>query len=180
VSAPIVPLEAGHCDAVLRFFQALPESDRTFIKEDVTDASTVRGWTSGEGRGRRWVVLDGEDVVGYLAVLPLPGWSNHVGEIRIVVAPDRRGTGLGRQLARHAVVQAVEAGLTKLVVEVVADQEPVLGLFTGLGFTGEALLRDHIRGRDGELHDLVLLAHHVGDTWAGMATVGVADELGEP
>jgi L-amino acid N-acyltransferase YncA len=176
----IVPVEARHCDALLAFFKALPESDRTFIKEEVTDPATVRAWTSGDARGRRWVALDGGDVVGYLAVLPLPGWSDHVGEIRIVVAAGRRGHGLGRELARHALVQAVEAGLTKLVVEVVADQEPVLELFTGLGFTGEALLRDHIRGRDGRLHDLVLLAHHVGETWSGMATVGVADELGEP
>jgi len=174
-----VPLVPEHCDALLRFFQALPDSDRTFIKEDVTDPSTVRAWTSGEARGRRWVVIDGDDVVGYLAVLPLAGWSDHVGEIRIVVAPGRRGSGLGRELARRALVEAVQAGLAKVVVEVVADQEPVLALFTGLGFTGEAVLRDHIRGRDGQLHDLVLLAHHVGETWSGMATVGVADDLGD-
>ena len=184
MTAPIVPLAPEHCDAVLRFFRELRESDLTFIKEDVTDPATVRAWTAGEGRGRRWVALEGDstdgDVVGYLAVLPLPGWSDHVGEIRIVVAPGRRGRGLGGELARAALVRAVEAGLTKLLVEVVADQEPVLALFTGLGFTGEALLRDHIRGRDGELHDLVLLAHHVGETWSGMATVGVADDLGTP
>jgi hypothetical protein len=32
-------------------------------------------------------------------------------------------------------------------------------MFTSLGFTGEALLRDHIRARSRELHDLVVLAH---------------------
>ena len=54
------------------------------------------------------------------------------------------------------------------------------GLTVGgeLGFTGEALLVDHIRDRNGELRDLMVLAHHVRDTWAGMDTVGVADELG--
>ena len=35
------------------------------------------------------------------------GWSDHVGEVRLVVAPGRRGSGLGRQLARHALVSAV-------------------------------------------------------------------------
>jgi ribosomal protein S18 acetylase RimI-like enzyme len=179
-TAGVVPLSPDHCDALLRFFQALPEGDRTFIKEDVTDAATVRAWTSGEARGRRWIVLDGDEVAGYLAVIPLAGWSDHVGEVRLVVAPGRRGTGLGRELARHALVAAVEAGLTKLVVEVVADQAAAAGLFTALGFTGEAVLVDHIRGRDGGLHDLLVLAHHVGATWSGMATVGVADDLGEP
>jgi hypothetical protein len=46
-----------------------------------------------------------------------------------------------------------------------------------LGFTGEALLRDHIRDRDGELHDLVMLAHFVDGAWASMETVGLSDEL---
>jgi ribosomal protein S18 acetylase RimI-like enzyme len=177
----VVPLGPEHCDALLQFFRALPDGDRTFIKEDVTDPATVQRWTGGEAPGRRSVVLDdgGDAVVGYVAVIPLAGWSDHVGEIRLVVAPDRRGTGLGRTLARHALVQAVEAGLTKVVVEVVADQAPVAALFTGLGFTGEAVLVDQIRDREGTLHDLLVLAHHVGQTWAAMGTVGVADELGE-
>lgn len=179
-SATIVPLAPEHCDALLRFFQALPEGDRTFIKEDISEPETVRSWTAGEARGRRWVTLDGEDVAGYVAVIPLPGWSDHVGEVRLVVAPGRRGSGLGRELARHALVQSVEAGLTKVVVEVVADQAPAVDLFTTLGFTGEAVLVDQIRDRDGRLHDLMVLAHHVGQTWSGMAAVGVADALGEP
>jgi ribosomal protein S18 acetylase RimI-like enzyme len=177
-TAEIVPLAAEHRDALLRFFQALPEGDRTFFKEAVTDADTVATWTSGEARGRRWIVLDGDDIAGYVAVIPLTGWSDHVGEVRLVVAPSARGTGLGRDLARHALVQAVEAGLTKLVVEVVPDQGPALALFTALGFTGEALLRDQIRDRDGQLRDLLVLAHHVGETWSGMTAVGLADALG--
>jgi ribosomal protein S18 acetylase RimI-like enzyme len=175
----VVPLAAEHCDALLRFFQALPEGDRTFIKEDVTDPATVQRWTSGEAPGRRWVVLDDGAVTGYVAVVPLPGWSDHVGEVRLVVAAERRGSGLGRALARYALVQAVEAGLTKVVVEVVADQAPVAALFTGLGFTGEALLVDQIRDRDGRLRDLMVLAHHVGGTWSAMDTIGVGDELDE-
>ena len=177
---PIVNLVPGHCDALLRFFEALPEGDRTFIKEEVTDPSTVRSWAAGEDGVRRWLSMDGGDVCGYVALYRLPGWSDHVGEIRLVVAPGRRGGGLGRELARHAVVQGLGSGLAKLVVEVVAEQGAALALFTELGFTGEALLVDHIRDRNGELRDLMVLAHHVRDTWAGMYTVGVADELSSP
>jgi L-amino acid N-acyltransferase YncA len=172
----VVPLAPEHCDALLRFFRDLPEGDRTFIKEDVTDPETVRAWTSG---ANRWVAVDGDEIRGYVAVLPLSGWSDHVGEVRLVVAPGARGSGLGRDLARHALVAGVEAGLSKLVVEIVAEQGAALALFSALGFSGEALLRDHIRDRDGQLRDLMVLAHHVGETWSGMDTVGVADELGE-
>ena len=107
----------------------------------------------------------------------LPGWSDHVGEIRLVVHPAHRRAGLGRALARHALVQAVDAGLRKLVVELVADQEHAIAMFTALGFTGEALLRDHIRDRDGRLRDLVVLAHYVDETWAAMATIGLQEEI---
>jgi ribosomal protein S18 acetylase RimI-like enzyme len=175
---PVEQLGPERCDALLAFFAALPEGDLTFIKEEVTDADAVRAWASGPASGGRWVAVDGEGAVtGYVAVRPLPGWSDHVGEVRLVVAPDSRGSGLGRELARHALVQAVGSGLSKLVVEVVAEQDAALALFTELGFTGEALLVDHIRDRNGELRDLMVLAHHVRDTWAGMDTVGVADEL---
>jgi ribosomal protein S18 acetylase RimI-like enzyme len=175
----VVALAPDHCDALLRFFQSLPEGDRTFIREEVDDPDTVRAWTSGDARGQRWVVLDGDDVAGYVAVVPLPGWSDHVGEVRLVVAAGHRGSGLGRALARHALVQAVESGLRKLVVEVVAEQGSALALFTALGFSGEALLRDQIRDREGDYRDLMVLAHHVGETWSGMNAVGLDEALGD-
>ena len=114
------------------------------------------------------------------ASLTLPEWSNHVGELRLVVDPTRRSGGVGRTLARYALVEALRAGHRKLVVELAADQENALAMFSSLGFVGEALLRDHIRDRDGEFHDLVMLAHFVDGTWAGMDAIGLIDELGLP
>ncbi|PRY51719.1 L-amino acid N-acyltransferase YncA [Geodermatophilus tzadiensis] len=180
----VVELQAAHCEALLRFFGQLPEGDLTFIEEEVTDPDVVRSWAAGKAPGRRWVALDGADgdggeVAGYVAVRPLPGWSSHVGEVRLVVSPTRRGSGLGRRLARQALVSAVGDGLRKLVVEVVAEQGSALALFSALGFTGEALLRDHVRDREGELRDLMVLAHHVDETWSGMATVGLDEALGQ-
>jgi ribosomal protein S18 acetylase RimI-like enzyme len=181
MSVQIVELTPGHCEALLGFFADLPEGDRTFIKEDVTDPAVVRSWTGADAGGRRWVALedgDGSSVLGYLAVRRLAGWSDHVGEVRLVISPGRRGTGLGRQLARHALTQAVDDGLSKLVVEVVAEQSAAVALFSDLGFSGEALLEDHIRDRNGELRDLMVLAHHVGRTWSSMSTLGLVDVLG--
>ena len=179
MSVEIVELAPEHCDALVTFFTDLPDGDRTFIKEDVPDPAVVRSWTGADAGGRRWVALDeaGGPVLGYVAVRRLPGWSDHVGEVRLVVGPGSRGTGLGRRLARHALTRAVDDGLSKLVVEVVAEQGAAVALFSGLGFSGEALLEDHIRDRHGELRDLLVLAHHVGRTWEGMSTLGLEDAL---
>ncbi len=172
----IVPLGAEHEEGLRRFFDELPEGDLTFIKEEV-DRDSIASWV--QGRGRRWVALDSDaGVAGIVALLPLSGWSDHVGEIRLVVHFEHRGKGIGRALARHALREAVEMGLAKLIVEVVAQQESAVAMFTALGFEGEALLRDHIRDRSGKPRDLIMLAHYVHDTWSAMASVGLEDELG--
>jgi ribosomal protein S18 acetylase RimI-like enzyme len=178
VSGSVVArLEPGHIDALRRFLTALPEEDVTFIKEDVRDPSVVDGWCGAGDRARRLVALDGESIVGLVSVIPLLGWSSHVGELRLVVAAQARGRGLGRELARRALAEAFELGLEKLVVEVVAVQEHATRMFNELGFRGEALLERHIRDRHGDLRDLLMLAHAVEAEWSAIASLGIADDL---
>jgi ribosomal protein S18 acetylase RimI-like enzyme len=174
----IVASGAQHGRRLIQLFSELSERDLTLIKEDLTDSAAVRRWAARPGQ--QWVALDGQDVIGYAAVRPLPEWSDHVGELRLVVDPARRRVGVGSALARHALIEAVRAGSRKVVVELAVDQDNALAMFASLGFTGEALLRDHIRDRNGELHDLVMLAHFVDGTWAGMGALGLSDELGLP
>jgi ribosomal protein S18 acetylase RimI-like enzyme len=171
----IRPIQSGDDASLAWFLQRIPEADRTFLKEDVGDPEVVVTW-SRPGDARSIAIEDGE-IVGYVAVVPLHGWSSHVGEVRIVVDPDQRGHGLGRALARRAVLDALDLGLAKLVVEVIADQEALIGMFRTLGFEPEALLVDHVRDRAGELRDLMVLANSVEEQFAAMATAGIADGL---
>jgi len=170
-----VPLTAELQGPLEDFFRRVPESDHNSFAEDVFAPGVVQAWL--QEPGRRLLALDGGQVVGYLAVLPLVGWSSHVGSLRVVIDPARRGQGVGRALARTGLLTALQLGLTKIVVEVVADAVPAIGMFEALGFEPEALLRDHVRDRTGELRDLVVLAHLVDGTWAGMATAGMEEAL---
>jgi len=170
---------AGDLDALMDFFERVPESERTFFKEPVLDRSTVESWLSSE-RGRRGIAFEGDCVAGYVAVVPLAGWSDHVGEVRLVVDPERRERGLGRALARWALLQALDCELSKLFVAVVAEQDRAEAMFGALGFHAEGLLRDHVRVRNGELRDLVLLAHPVDDQRSAMETAGIDDAIGSP
>ena len=168
-------LEGTDRDAVARFVARVPEGDRTFFKEDVEVPEVLAAWAS-PGTARL-LAVEGGDVVGYAAVVPLHGWSSHVGEVRVIVDPQWRGRGVGRALARRAVIEAIELGLTKMVVEVVADQEPTIAMFRSLGFEPEALLTDHVRDQSGALRDLMILAHSAQEQWASMLVAGIADEL---
>lgn len=171
----IRPIETDDGPALSRFFARIPAGDRTFLKEDVADPRVLEHWVA-PGVART-IALDGGEVVGSIAVVPLHGWSSHVGELRLVVDPNHRGQGLGRILARQAVIDALEIGLTKLVVEVIADQEALIAMFRGLGFEPEALLTDHVRDRAGEMRDLIVLANTVDAQFAAMSAAGVTDQL---
>lgn len=176
--AGVEPLQRAHQPALRAFLDGLPDEDVTFIKEDVRDPAVAEGWLADTGPARRWVSVAGDgEVHGLVAVVPLVGWSSHVGDLRLVVDPRRRGRGLGRQLAAHALREALGMDLQKVVVEVVAEQEGAIAMFTALGFRGEALLADHICDRTGELRDLVVLAHDAAEEWSALTGLGVEDEL---
>ena len=172
----VVALDRVDDDAVRAFFSRIPEGDRAFFRDDVLAPATLAAWRS-DTRSRRLLSVGRDEVKGLVSVVPGVGWMAHVGELRVVVDPGSRRQGLGRALARQGLLQALDLGLGKVVVEVAADDAPSLGMFAGLGFEAEALLKGHIRDRQGSLHDLLILAHVVDANWAGMATTGVADAL---
>jgi ribosomal protein S18 acetylase RimI-like enzyme len=168
-------IESDDQDRLARFLERIPEADRTFFKEDVDDPRSSHVWMQ-PGAARTIALEDGE-VVGWLAIVPKPGWASHVGEVRLIVDPDHRGRGIGRTLARRAVLEALDLGLEKMVVEVIAVQEPTIGMFRSLGFEPEALLTDHVRDRNGDLRDLMVLSHSVQDQWSSMIMAGIADDV---
>src|SRR4051812_50137279 len=105
---------AADLDALMAFFERVPESERTFFKEPVLDRAAVEGWLSGE-RGRRGLAFsDDGRVVGYVAVIRLTGWSDHVGEVRLGVDPQERGQGLGRGLAPRGLLRGPDCDPKKL------------------------------------------------------------------
>ena len=170
-------LEARDEQAVDRFLERIPEGDRTFFKEDVDDPDVRAAWVRPGTRDARLLAFDGDEVVGYGAVVPLQGWSSHVGEVRLIVDPGNRRRGIGRALARQAVIEALGLGLGKMVVEVVADEDSTISMFRSHGFEPEALLKDHVRDQKGELRDLMILAHSVEESYASLATTGIVDSV---
>ena len=138
---------------------AVPREDRAFFKEDLEEPAVLRRWLEDDRAVRLAAVDEAGALAGVAAIWPGVGRSGHVGELRLIVAPDRRRQGVGQRLARRALVDALRRGMWKITVEVVADQQGTIDMFLALGFTAEALLRDQLCTADGERSDVVLLAH---------------------
>ena len=86
------------------------------------------------------------------------GWSQHIGELRIVVDRLFRNSGLSRLITNEILAQAVDEGLYKVMVQMTVDQRSATGMFEKVGFRHEAILKDHAKDQHGELCDLVIMS----------------------
>ena len=164
--------------AILAFARALPEHDLLFLRRDITEESAVDDWIAELKTGEIVSILavNGTEVVGYATIhRSLLRWSAHVAELRVSVAEHMRGIGLGRILTQEAFANALAAGLEKMVAQMTLDQKSAVATFEGLGFRPEALLRDQVKDRAGNKHDLLVLSHEVAKFEAQRAAYGVAE-----
>lgn len=162
--------------AVLAFAQGLPTHDLLFLPRNISQPKVLSAWISEIERGAITSILavKGGRVVGCGTLVRDPhSWSPHVGEIRMVVACEVRGQGVGRALSQETFALALGAGLEKLTVQMTVDQTAAIALFESLGFRAEALLRDHVRDVDGKTHDIVVLGHNIAQVQAQLEAYGV-------
>ncbi len=165
----IRPFARADATGVAEFAATLPEHDLLFLSRDIKHARVIEAWTDAVNAGEidslvATAMIDGADtVVATTAIVRDPlGWSPHVAEMRLLVSGTMRGKGLGRALLDASIKLAREAGATKLMARMTPDQRGAITLFEEAGFRGEAMLRDHVQGRDGALHDLAILSLNVG------------------
>lgn len=166
--------------AVLEFARSLPAHDLLFLPRNISEPKVLSAWIKEIERGAIVSLLAVKEgrVVGCGTVVRDPhSWSPHVGEIRNVVSPEVRGLGVGRALTQETFALALVMGLEKIVVQMTVDQVSGIALFEGMGFRGEALLREHVRDRDGNKHDIVVLGHNVAHVRAQLEVYGVPEAV---
>jgi L-amino acid N-acyltransferase YncA len=163
---------------VLDFARTLPTHDLLFVRRDITNPKVVGAWVEAIRAGTMWTLLatKNEGILGCAALIRDPlSWSPHVGELRVLVSPTVREKGLGRLLIQEAFRKALALDLKKLIAQMTVDQKAAIAIFEELGFRGEALLRDHVRDRDGGTHDIVILSHDVARVHNHLAAYGVGE-----
>ncbi len=98
-------------------------------------------------------------IVGVQSINLFSGLSEsvrHVATIGTWLRSDFRGRGIGRLLAEESFKFALSKGYTKVVIQVLADNETALRFYRGLGFQNIGIARQHVRLR-GKFHDEMYL-----------------------
>jgi RimJ/RimL family protein N-acetyltransferase len=159
-------ITAADRDTILAFTRALPEQDLLFLRMDITQASVVDLWIHNIEIGKTVSLLAETEgrMVGYCSLHHSEiQWTRHLGEIRLLVAPEVRGKGIGGELAKQTFALAAHLSLQKLVVQMMSTQQDAQTLFHHLGFVPEALLQDWAIDRQGRTHDLIVLSREVDE-----------------
>jgi len=167
----IRPMTKEDGKKLLDFFIRLPKEDRQFLKEDVSRKEVVQRFVDKLDYDKILPVLafyDNEIVGDATLHRSDHGWSKHVGEIRVVVSRQFQKKGLGLALARHLTEKAVDAGLDKMVAEVMDNQIGGRKAFESLGFEEEARLKGHVRDIFGHKRDLIIMANDISHLWEAM------------
>ncbi len=166
-SVTIRPMEAGDARAVLAFFQGIPEGDRFFLKDDVVDPAVIDGWCKHLDYDRALPLLaisDGKVIADAVLVRHRGGCRRHLAEIRIVVAPEHRGRGLGFSLIRELIEIACDAELDQVEFElVVGMQDDAIKACEVLGAYRAGSITDAVRDIRGDLHGIVFMRLVLGN-----------------
>ena len=155
-------------DRSLAFFQALPEEDRAYLRRDVVDREAV---------GRRIKAMELGNIIRLVAVvdeqiaadgaleLKVPGWEEHIGEIRLIVARPFQRKGLGTLMARELYLLAASKKVEEIVVAIMGPQAGVQNVFKRLGFHKETELHDYVKDISGTKRDLIIMRCKLEELW---------------
>lgn len=166
------PMTPDDAPALLEFYRALPQEDLLYLREDVTSAASMQRWIEGIESEQNWHLLagyEGRIIADGELERQFYGWSQHIGELRIVVDRLFRNSGLSRLITNEILAQAVDEGLYKVMVQMTVDQRSATRMFERVGFRHEAVLKDHAKDQHGELRDLVIMSYFTRD-FLGLAS----------
>lgn len=160
------PLLAEDEQRLFALFEQASVEDTRFLKDEVKNAATVHRWIENLNYDRVMplVAYCDERLVGDVALYRGLKSVRHVGEIRIFLAGDFRGVGLGSQMILEMCEVAKRVGIEFLRAEVILDHVKVIKAFRHLDFELKCTLDDYFMRRDGVTHDIALMIKRLTET----------------
>lgn len=161
-------LDHPDLDKLMKFYKALPMSDRKYLRIDVTKRNLVDDRIrTAKDRGVYWITALHDDNIISEGRLELSGedWRKNHGEIRLIVARKFQQKGLGTLMLRELYQIAVEQKVKKVIAKMMRPQEGARRMFRRLGFREETLIPDYVHDQEKKLQDLVIMTCNMKDFW---------------
>jgi ribosomal protein S18 acetylase RimI-like enzyme len=150
--------------ALYEFFSKIPEEDRLYLKNDVTDRGLIKEWSQNIDYSRVLPVLaviDGKIVADGTLHRHRYGWKSHLGTIRLVVSSEYQHRGLGKILMDELCDLAADFDLEQVISEVPARVDRTVAAFEKAGFKKAAVLEGFIKDQHGESADIAVMVRKV-------------------
>ena len=155
----IRPLREDDEEAFGNFMLSVPEEERLFIKNRVTDKVIFHEWCTHidfESNLPLLAIDDGKIVADATLHQRSGGWKRHIGLASFLTHPDYHQLGLVAHLAVVMVEIAMQCGMTRIEVELIGERTNAQQTLMEAGFTELLRLRNYVTDMHGGLHDYVL------------------------
>jgi RimJ/RimL family protein N-acetyltransferase len=163
------PLVEGDEDHLSHMYHRLSENDRWFLACDTPESMffVKRGESKEKGKTASIVAVLEERIVAHATLMTQDyGAKSHIGEIRIAVDPHFRGMRLATWMLFDLINLAMAMALEILVMWMIPEREAsVIRSVEKLDFIQETVLRDFVKDREGNPHDLVIMVKRLQPWW---------------
>jgi ribosomal protein S18 acetylase RimI-like enzyme len=156
----IVPIALQHAAGFHACLDAVAREKRWLGMTQAPPADKVEAFVrdSVASDAVQFVALDGVAVIGWADIFT--AWADavkHCGTLGMGVAAAYRGQGIGERLLRACLAKAPSKGITRITLEVRADNAKAIALYQRLGFTHECRQRNAMRF-DGVYYDALQMS----------------------
>jgi RimJ/RimL family protein N-acetyltransferase len=156
-----------------KFFLSVPEEERLFVKQPITERTLFRQWCRQPDFDRNLplLMLHGNKVIGEATLHQRGGgWKRHVGLITVLTHPQYRGRDVAKLLVAELIEIAHKAGLRKLEAELNGERRVAIRALAQLGFHELMYLTDYVMDMKAVTHDYVLMGMDlkVNEEYAGI------------
>jgi RimJ/RimL family protein N-acetyltransferase len=157
---------------LIRFMQSLPDNERIYFRDDVTDPEVIHKWVHESDLSRTIPLLaedDNNDIVANWTLhVREHGWTRQNAFIRGIIAPEWRKQGLATYIINELLKIAGELDIERVVIELVRPQEDLLKRYVEIGFEVDATLNNWVKDFRGRYHDLIIISMKLEPAWKKM------------
>ncbi len=158
-------------EALNKFFFQIPEEERWFRRQKLTNPEILHQWIEALDYKRIMPIIAVNPETGYIVanltlLFPTSPSVSHVAHLRIMIHPWYRHQRLGGLMILDGGRLAAGLGVEKLIAEfIVGVEEAAIAAALKLDFYQAAVLKDYVRDPEGRYRDLLIMVKDLHKEW---------------